>query len=171
MMRGAVVLILGIIFAVGASAAIDPSKIAIIDMQGAIQGVQEGKKVQDTLRKELEKHQKKIATETEKIQTALKEFEKQSIVLDEKARAEKQAHIQGQMQALQELKMKSQMEFQNRDRELSGPIIKKVKDIVGKLSKERGYTLVLDGNEGNVIYAQGTDDITSEVVKIYDSKK
>lgn len=145
------------------------TRVALIRMQEAIKETKDGKKAEDTLRKEIEDRQKKLQAEGEKIQKAMEELRKQGMVMDEKSRAEKEAAIQKQVMAFEESKMRSQQEFQRRDQEVSEPIIKKLRGIVGSLAKEKGYSLVIDAS--TVLYAEAQDDITDEVIKRYDSKK
>lgn len=147
------------------------SKVALVNMQKAIQSVGEGKKAQETLRKEWESRQKKLQEEGKKVQEAMENLRKQAMVMDEKSRREKEEQIQAQILKLREMEARQAQEFQKRDMEISEPIIKKLRSIVAAVSKERGYTLVIDGNENNVIYAQAQDDITDEVIKRYDAKK
>ena len=99
----------------------------------------------------------------------MEELRKQGAVLDEKARAEKEAAIQKLVMGFEESKMRNQQEFQKRDQEISEPIIKKLRSIVSEVAKEKGYTLVIDTN--SVVYAETSDDITDEVIKRYDAKK
>lgn len=146
------------------------SKVALIRMQQAIQTVAEGKKAQETLKKEWEDRQKKLQAEGKKVQDAMEALRKQAMVMDEKTRREKEEAIQAQILKLRESEARSQGEFQKRDQEISEPIIKKIRTIVATIAKEKGYTLVMDGNEGNVIFALEQDDITSEVIKRYDKK-
>ena len=148
-----------------------PAKIATFDMARAIQSVGEGKKARETLQKEADAKQQKIASEGKKIQEAVEALRKQAAVLDEKSRQEKESSIQQQVMKLRELEAKSQTEFQNRDREISMPIVKKLRDLVTKTSKEKGYTLVLNGDESMIIVGSPTDDLTDEVIKLYDGKK
>jgi outer membrane protein len=145
------------------------TKVALIRMQEAIKDSKDGKAAEATLKKEIEDRQKKLQAEGEKIQKAMEELRKQGMVMDEKSRAEKEAAIQKQVMAFEESKMRNQQEFQKRDQEISEPIIKKLRSIVAQVSKEKGYTLVID--TGSVIYAEDQDDITAEVIKRYDAKK
>lgn len=145
------------------------SKVALIRMQEAIKDTKDGKKAESTLKKEIEDRQKKLQAEGEKIQKAMEDLRKQGMVMDEKSRAEKEAAIQKQVMAFEESKVRNQQEFQKRDQEISEPIIRKLRSIVGEISKEKGYTLVID--TASVIYADDQDDITSEVIKRYDAKK
>lgn len=145
------------------------TKVALIRMQEAIKDTKDGKKAEETLKKEVEDRQKKLQAEGLKIQKAMDDLRKQGMVMDEKARAEKEASIQKMMGDFEASKMQNQQEFQKRDQEISEPIIKKLRSIVAAVSKEKGYTLVID--TGSVIYANDQDDITDEVIKRYDAKK
>ena len=166
------VLVLGIIFSGAAKAESAPgSKVALIQMQKAISSVKEGKKAQDSLKQDWESKQKKLQAEGKKVQEAMEELRKQSMLMDEKARHEKEEVIQGQMMKLKEMEAKFTQEFQKKDMEVSEPIIKKIRAIVAQIAKDKGYTLVVDGNESLVIFAQDQDDITSEVIARYDAKK
>lgn len=157
-------------FSVSALAApTDPSRVALVNIQEAIRSTGDGKKAEQTLRKEMEDMQKKLQADGKKIQDAMEDLRKQAMVMDEKTRREKEEAIQQQIMKLREQEAKNQQKFQERDQEISQPIIKKIREIVAAISKEKGYTLVIDG--GNVIYAQDKDDITQEVIKRYDSKK
>lgn len=144
-------------------------KIAVIQMTKAIKSVKEGKKAEDELKKEWEDRKKKLEGEAKKLQAAMEDFRKQAMVMDEKSRMEKQESIQNQMKRFQELEAKNQQEFQAKDAQISEPIIKKMRTIVAQVSKDKGYSLVVD--DSNVIYVQDQDDITDEVIKRYDAKK
>ncbi|MGE3260562.1 MAG: OmpH family outer membrane protein [Bacteriovoracia bacterium] len=152
-----------------ASAPATTTRVAMLNMQEAIKSVKEGKKAEETLRKEWEDRQKKLQADGKKIQDSMEDLRKQASIMDEKTRREKEEAIQGQIMRLREQEAKSQADFQKRDQDISKPIIEKLRTIVAQVSKEKGYTLVIDG--GNVIYAQDQDDITDEVIKRYDAKK
>jgi outer membrane protein len=172
MNKFAFALLAGTFVAAGATAAPDPApatRVALVNIQEAIRSTAEGKKAEATLRKEMEDMQKKMQAEGKKVQAAMEDLRKQGMVMDEKTRREKEEAIQGQILKLREQEAKNTAKFQERDQEISGPIIKKLRDIVAQIAKEKGYTLAIDG--GNVIYALDQDDITAEVVKRYDAKK
>lgn len=156
-------------FASPAPAAGGSSRVALVNMQEAIRATADGKKAESTLRKEMEDMQKKLQAEGKKIQDSMEDLRKQAMVMDEKTRREKEEAVQQQIMKLREQEARNTQKFQERDQQISGPIVKKLREIVAGLSKEKGYTLVID--VGNVVYAQDQDDITAEVIKRYDSKK
>lgn len=163
--------VLGSFTAFSALAADAPpsTRVALVNIQEAIRSTADGKKAEATLRKEMEDMQKKMQAEGKKIQEAMEDLRKQGMVMDEKTRREKEEAIQGQIMKLREAEARNNAKFQERDQEVSQPIIKKLREIVSQIAKEKGYTLAIDGS--SVIYALDQDDITKEVVKRYDAKK
>lgn len=145
-------------------------KVAVFNMQEAIQTVKEGKRARDTLKTDWEKKQKKLKAKESVIQKAMEEFKKQSLVMDEKARRQKEMEIRTQMAQLQQEGMKAQREFQKRDQDLSKPILDRLRETVAEVSKKKGYAMVLDTNENSVLYFKKTNEITEEVIKLYDSR-
>jgi len=169
--RFALPLALAFCLASVATEAAEPSKVAVFDMQKAIQTVAEGKRARDTLKKDWDGRQAKLKKKEEKIQQAMEEFKKQALVLDEKARRDKEMEIRQQMAELQQEGMQAQQEFQKKDQQLSGPILEKLKRTVGEVAKAKGYTMVIDTNENAVFYHEAKDNITDDVIKKYDSAK
>jgi outer membrane protein len=163
--------VLAMVMGSGPAKAADPTKVAIFDMQAAIQTVAEGKRARDTLKKDWEARQDKLKKKEEKIQKAMEEFKKQALVLDEKARRDKEMEIRQQMGELQQEGMQAQQEFQKKDQQLSGPILQRLRGMVADIAKAKGYTLVIDSNENSVFYFDPKDNITSDVVKKYDAEK
>jgi outer membrane protein len=140
-------------------------KIAVVDMQKALQSVEAGKKAKATLEKEFNEKKKTLLTEEETIKKMSEEFKKQSLALSEDARNKKQNEIQERLLKYRELFGKSQMDIQNRERDLTAPIIEKLKKVIGELGNNKSYTIILEKNENSVLYSQSKDDLTDEVIK------
>lgn len=145
-------------------------KIAVIDMQQTLSQVKQGKSAQAKLKKEVESVQKDLQKKRDAFQKKVADFKKQALILGDKARQQKERELQEEMVKLQQEASQSQMKFQNRDKELSQPIVKNIQEIVEAYSKEKGYALVIGSNEAGVIYVNDKDNITDEVIKRYDSK-
>src|SRR5687767_6018828 len=65
-------------------------KIAVVDMQKALQTVEAGRKAKAQLEKEVQGKQKEFQTEKASLEKAGEEFKKQALVMNDNARAEKQ---------------------------------------------------------------------------------
>ena len=85
--------------------------------------------------------------------------------MNEDARAKKQAEIQERMVKLQETHAKFQGELQQKERDLTAPIVNKLRSIIGEIAKQKGYKLVLEKNENTVLFSEDRDDLTEEVIK------
>lgn len=146
-------------------------KIAIVDLQKALQSVDEGKKAKSQLEKEFNDKKKQLQAEEESIKKMTEEFKKQSLVLSDDAKGRKQNEIQERLMKYRELFGKSQFDIQNRERSLTEPIIGKLRSIVEELGKNQGYTLILEKNENGVLFSKQQDDLTEEVIKSFNKKK
>lgn len=146
-------------------------KIGLVDMQKAIQESAEGKKA----KKELENDFNKKKKDLEKLETDLKkkkeDFDKKALVLSDDVKAKKQQELQADFGKYQEAVGKNQMEIQKHERELTAPIINKLKKIIEDIAKKENYTVVLEKSEQLALYAAKEVDLTDRVIKEYDSAK
>lgn len=145
-------------------------KVALVDLQRALQTVDSGKKARATLEKEFNEKKKKLEAEEESIKKMGEEFKKQSLVLSEEAKIKKQNELQERLIKYRELFSKAQLEIQSRERELTEPIVKRLKSIVEELGKSKGYSLIFEKNENGVLYSLSQDDLTEEVIKVFNKK-
>ena len=74
--------------------------------------VKEGKKVRDQLKDEFEKKRKILDSEQEKIKKLQQNFSKQSLVMNDKAKLEKEKEIQQKIIELQQKSLGYQKEIQ-----------------------------------------------------------
>ncbi len=59
---------------------------------------------------------------------------------------------------------------QKKERELTAPILEKMKKVIGKLAKDKGYSLVIE-NSQMVLYATPESDLTDSVIQAYEKEK
>lgn len=158
---------LGVCSSVLASADI---KIAVVDLQKALQSVESGRKAKSTLEREFNDKKKQLQAEEEAIKKMSEDFKKQSMVLSDEAKNRKQQEIQERLVKYRELFGKSQFDIQNRERQLTEPIITKLKGIVDDMGQKQGYTIILEKNDNNVLFSQPKDDLTEDVIKTFNKK-
>src|SRR4051812_13070377 len=84
-------------------------KIATVDMQKALQSVEAGKKAKAQLEKEFSQLKKQIENEETALKKMDEEFKKQSLVMNDEARAKKQGELQERFMKYQELRARSQV--------------------------------------------------------------
>lgn len=145
-------------------------KIATVDFQKAVNAVKEGAAAQAKLKTMFDQKRGSIEQMEKKIQAMSDEYEKQSLILSDAAKKQKEGEIMAAQQAYQQTYMQSEQEMQAAYQGLMESLIGKMKVVAEQIGKEKGYTLVLEVSQGAVVYAgPGAVDITDELVKRYDA--
>jgi outer membrane protein len=139
-------------------------KFGVVDMQKALQSVEDGKKAKTTLEKEFNEKKKQIQAEEDSLKKATEDFKKQSMVLSEDARNRKQNELQERIGKYREMFSKAQFDIQNRERELTEPIIGKIRKIVEEIGEKDSYTMIFEKSESSVIFHTKKDDLTDRVI-------
>ena len=142
-------------------------KIGVVDMQRALQTVDAGKKAKAQLETEFNKKKQQLQSEEASLRKASEEFKKQSLVLNEEARTKKQAELQERFMKLQEMTGRAQSEIQQKEQELTAPLIVSIRAIIADLAKKKGMTMILEKNENTVLFSLEKDELTDEVVQIF----
>jgi outer membrane protein len=154
-----------------AQAADDTTKIATVDMQKALQSVDEGKKAKSQLETEFNAKKKQLSAEETSLRKITEDFKKQAAVMSDEARARKQGEIQEKVAKFQEETQKSQMEIQQKERELTDPILNRLRGVIQTIAKSRGYSTVLEKNDNVVLFSLDKDDLTTEVIAAFNKSK
>jgi outer membrane protein len=157
-------------FGLSSACLADELRIGTVDMQRALQTVDLGKKAKSQLEKEFNIKKKELQAEEESLKKMTEDFKKKSLVMSDEAKGKKQAEVQERIMKFQELTARSQTEIQQKERDLTQPIIVKLKAVIAETAKKKAYSVVLEKNENNVLYSLDKDDMTSEVISTFDKQ-
>jgi outer membrane protein len=122
------------------------------------------------LETEFNKKKKELEKKEADLKKMGEDIEKKKSVLSEEALGKKQAEFQEEMLKYRDVVGKSQMEIQKKERELTAPILTKMKTVIAKIAKDKGYTMILENNQ-SVLFATADSDLTDEVIKSYEKEK
>ncbi len=145
-------------------------KIGIVDMQKALQSVDAGRKAKSKLETEFNAKKKDLQTEEAQIKKLGEEFKKKALVLNDDARAKKQAELQERFMKFQEMTQRAQAEIQQKEQELTGPLIVSLRTIIAEVAKKKGMSVVLEKNENTVLFSLEKDELTDEVIQIFNKQ-
>lgn len=146
-------------------------KIGYVDIQKAIQATSAGKKAKTELQAEFEKRKKELETVEKDLVKMRDDFEKKKDLLSEQVRQEKAVALQTEFGKYQEKMAKHQHEIQTKERELTGPILEKIKKAIADLAASGGYTMILEKAEQSVLWAKKEIDLTDPVVNAVEKMK
>lgn len=144
--------------------------VGVVDMMGAIEKT-EGDGVLKKLKTEGEKRQSKLKASEKKIVAFQQEIKESQAVLSEDKLREKAAEYQTMLLELQKEVQQYEQELAEMQKKLLGEVQKKMSTITSDIAKEKKLDLVLERNEGGVVFYKESFDITDELVKRYKASK
>lgn len=147
------------------------AKIGYVDMQKAIQSTSAGKKAKENLEGDVTKRKKELDKKKADIEKMGAELEKKKSVLSEEVLSKKQMELQEEMMKFQKVVNENQLEIQKKERELLEPIVEKMKKVIEKVSVAKEYSMVLERNGQNILYAQKDADLTDMVIEAFEKEK
>lgn len=153
-----------------AAAAHAETKIGLVDMQKAIQSTSAGKKAKSELEGDFNKKKKELESKEAELKKMGEELEKKKSVMSEEALGKKQAEFQEEMLKYRDVVGKSQVEIQKKERDLTAPILEKMKKVIAKLAKDKGYSVIMESNQ-SVLFATPDGDLTDDVIKAFEKDK
>lgn len=156
-------MLIAVLFAGQATFAAD-AKFGYIDIQKAIQATKAGQKAKADLEADFKKKEAVLKEKEKDIKTMREDFEKKSSVLSDEVKGKKQMEIQEQMLKFQRQATESQMELQKRERDLTQPILEKLRKAIEKVATEENMSMVFE----NAVWAKKELDITDKVVKTFE---
>lgn len=151
------------------AAAATPMKIGSVDFQRALNDVAEG--AQARARLETMYADKKTAIEKTRkdLEARAMDLDKQKLILSDAARKQKEEDLYQMQGAFQATAQRAEQEMQQAYYGAMETLIEKMKGIAAAIGKEKGYALIVEVNEGGVVYASPAVDVTEEVIKRYNA--
>jgi len=150
-----------------AARAADP-KFGYVDLQRALEEIDEGKGAKAQLKKDFDEKQKQLDQRTDEVKKLDADFQKQSLVMAPDAKAAKAAEIERKKGEVQQFFVGLQQDLAGREREVTRGIFDKMIAMVRELAEAEGFTMVLDRN--TVLYAPPSLDVTNELVRKYNAR-
>src|SRR6187200_3661822 len=158
-----------LLMAASADAAPGPAKVGWIDLQKTLTDTKVGKTAKNRLEADKEDKQKQVNDMKEKLKKKAEDFEKQRVLLKGEAIAQRERELQEEYAALQQKFMAHQQELAKSEAMLTKEIFQKASSIIESIAKRDGYTMIIEKNEGAVLWADSALDITAEVNKRLDA--
>ncbi len=146
-------------------------KVAYVDLQRALQTVEAGKKAKAQLEKEMAHKKASLEKEQSQLLKEAEEFDKKVAIFNEVTRLKKQNELEKKKFEFQKKALEIQMSLQQKERDLTKPIIDELRAIIEEIGKTRKYQLIIEKNEGAVLYAESGGDLTQEVISRFNSRK
>src|SRR3974390_2686843 len=149
-------------------------KIAVIDMQGAIAGSNEGQRDLEALAKKFEPRRQELQRQNTEVEDLKKQLNTQGDKMSPEAHDALVKSIETKQKSLQGSAEDFQNEAQQAQGELMQRILQKMGPVITKYVADNGYGLLLDASspwpQGPVVLFTPPMDITKSVVDVYNAQ-
>src|SRR5712675_808365 len=143
-------------------------KIGYVDVQRAVQEVEEGKAARSRLQTELAQKRADLDKKRADLEKMKADYDKQAPVLSDDAKRQKQEQLQKAFVDAQTAAGQMQEELSGKEQEAMQSISKRLLQVVAEVSDKENFTFVLD--KSALLYAPAASDLTNEVVRRYNER-
>ncbi len=149
----------------------DIAKIGYVDLRVALNESDAGKKAKSELESMIKTKQTSIDEKGKSIEKLKGDFEKQASVLSGEARKSKEEEIERLVRDYQRMVQDAQNDVKKKETEVTGSILKELREVVDKIGQEEGYSLILENVEGIILFSRKDLDITTRVIKNFNEAR
>ncbi len=145
-------------------------KIGVVDLQRAINETEDGRQAKRRLKKLFDERQKSLDEKQKALKAQKDSLERQQDVLSEDALRKKAEKFQAEVMELQNEYMQYQQELSAKEGELTQKILEKMQQILRRIGQTDGYTLIVEANEGGVVWVPNNLDLTDVLIQRYNKQ-
>lgn len=149
-----------------------PTRIAIINIQGAIVATKDGSKAREAIRVKYEPKAKDLEGRNAEVQKKRDQLAKGANIMAQEARDKITREIDDMQKKIQWDSEDLQNELQQEEGKLVNEIGGRMMQVIDEYAKAQGFALVLDVStqQSPVLWAANGIDITQQIVDLYDKK-
>ncbi len=157
-------------FAVAVSVAtpsLAEGKVAVVDLQRALNEVEEGASAKAALKKEFDAKQKQLDQRQTELKGMKDELDAQVTMMTPEKKQEKVADLQKKLLEVQQLYYTLQQDLSKREQEATAKIFEKMGVILRSMGEEDGYDAILERSAAP--YFKPSLDVTNELIRRYNA--
>lgn len=148
-----------------AMAAGTATKIGIVDLDRCMKESNEGKRISDSYKKDLEAMQQKYVAKQKELSDLQKDIEKQSLMLSQDAKQSKQNDYDKKTRELNYLATDLDEDAQTAKTNANQTILKTVYAVIQGVAKQQSFDLILEKSTAGIVFSSDTLDITNDIIK------
>jgi len=146
-------------------------KIGYVDLQRALQEVNDARSAKARLQSIVDERKKKFEQEQSDLMKEKDAFEKQSSAMSPEVRSQRQTDLGKKAFDLSQRWEKEKAELTQKEHTEMQAIFDKMNPIIASIAQREGMTFVFEKSEAGILYAPTYLDITNELVRLYNDQK
>jgi outer membrane protein len=144
-------------------------KIAVVDMQRALNECEAGKKAKDQVKAKFERSQDQLRKQREDLDRMKGDYDKKALVLRDEERRNLEKDLESRSLDFKRKYEDFQRDLKRTDAELTSSIVEEIYDIVKDYGAQHGYGLVLEASSGALLYNDKSVDVTDDIIKLHNT--
>src|SRR5262249_8448640 len=158
--------------AVAACLALGPAaraemRIAVVDMQRALNECDAGKKAKDQVKAKFEKSQDSLRKQREDLDRMKEDYDRKALVLKDEERRNLEKDLETRGLEFKRKYEDFQRDLKRTDAELTSSIVEELYGIVRDYGQRNNYSLVLEASSGALLSTDKAVDISAEIGKLH----
>ncbi len=168
--RHAITLTAGVLVSWAAPSLFAQTKVAVVDLQRALSETEDGRRAKSRLEAMFRQRQKALDAAQEKLKKMKSEIERlqKRRVPEEQLRPRIEAFEKAYVE-LQTTYVDYQRELAEKEAQLTKRILERMQEIMRRVGQREGYTLIVEANEGGVVWVPSDADFTDRVIQLYNA--
>lgn len=140
-------------------------KLGFFDKQAIVDRSEMGQQGEQKFKIEMENIRERLEAERQGIKELQEEFDKKKLIWSDEVKKAKLQELLTRRQELERLVMQSNRELERLEQELLRPLKEKLLEIVIRIGKEEGYTLIFERGDAGIFYAPNSLNITDRIIQ------
>lgn len=140
-------------------------KVAYVDLQRALNEVDEGAEAKNALKKEFDAKQAELDKRQAELKAMKEELDARGMMMTAEAKQERAAELQRKLMEVQQIYMNLQQDLSQKEAQATSGIFAKMGTLLEAMGREAGYTMIVE--KSAVLFAKPSLDLTNELIRRY----
>ncbi|MCG6917441.1 MAG: OmpH family outer membrane protein [Deltaproteobacteria bacterium] len=140
-------------------------KLGFFDKQDIVDRSELGKEGLATIKAEMQPIREKLEASRQEIKELKEEFKKKEPIWSDEVKKTKYLEIVSKEKRLEQDVEQANRSLSKRERELLEPLQTRVLEIVAKIGKEGGYTMIFEVHGAGILYAPDSLNLTDKIIE------
>lgn len=146
-------------------------RIGYVDYSRALNEVSDGRRAKKRLEDEFKEKQQQLSKLQSELKSLKERLDRERLFLTSKELEKQEKEYRQKFFELQQRLQSFKGEMAAREAHLTESILERLRNIVNNIGKQGGYSLILEKSQAVVLYTPESCDLTSGVIKEYDSNR
>jgi outer membrane protein len=140
-------------------------KLGFFDKQAIVDRSEIGKRGGESFKIEMKKVREKLEAERQELKELEEEMKKKEVIWSEDLKKVKLQEFFTKKRNLEQQVIQANRELEQLEQELLKPLKEKLVEVVARIGKEEGFTMIFERDDAGLFYAPNSLDLTDQIIR------